>query len=213
MKRLDELLIQPVLPVLAIEDSEKAVPLARALLAGGLNTLEVTFRTRAAAESIRRIREAVPDMMVGAGTLVTPGQARSALDCGVVFGLAPGLDPRIIEMFHQRGVPFMPGVMTPTEIQRAIELGCPCLKFFPAETSGGVSQLKAMIAPFRSFKLRFCPTGGITLANMNAWLAVKEVFVVGGSWLATPEQIAAGQWDRITEQVRASLAKAKELAG
>ena len=211
MQRLDEILKPPVMPVLAIEDPEHAVPLARALMEGGLDTLEVTFRTQAAAESIRRIRREVPDMHVGAGTLVTRDQALSALDCGVEFGLAPGLDPKIIGLFVERNVPFMPGVMTPSEIQQGIELGCFCQKFFPAETSGGVAQIKAMAAPFKSFKLRFCPTGGVTLANMNSYLAVPEVFIVGGSWLATPKQIAEGDWARITEQVRASLAKAAEL--
>jgi 2-dehydro-3-deoxyphosphogluconate aldolase/(4S)-4-hydroxy-2-oxoglutarate aldolase len=211
MKRLDEILKQPVLPVLAIDNPEGAVPLARALMAGGLDTLEVTFRTSAAAESIRRIREEVPGMHVGAGTLVTADQARAALDCGVEFGLAPGLDPKIIALFLDRDVPFMPGVMTPSDIQRGIELGCFCQKFFPAETSGGVAQLKAMAAPFKAFNLQFCPTGGVTLANMNTYLALPEVFIVGGSWLATQQQIAAGQWERITEQVRASLAKAAEL--
>ena len=150
-------------------------------------------------------------MHVGAGTVVTRDQALSALECGVEFGLAPGLDPAIIRLFAERGVPFMPGVMTPSDIQRGIELECFCQKFFPAETSGGVAQLKAMAAPFKSFKLKFCPTGGITLANMNHYLALPEVFVVGGSWLATQKQIAEGDWERITTQVRASLAEAAEL--
>lgn len=211
MKRLDEILKQPVLPVLAIENPERAVPLARALMDGGLDTLEVTFRTQAAAESIRRIRREVPDLHVGAGTLITREQALSALDCGVEFGLAPGLDPKIIQLFHERGVPFMPGVMTPSDMQRGIEVGCFCQKFFPAETSGGVPQLKAMIAPFKSFNLRFCPTGGITLANLKSYLAVPEVFIVGGSWLATPQQIADAHWAQITDQVRASLLKAQSV--
>ena len=210
MQRLDQVLKQPVMPVLAIDDAEGAVPLARALMAGGLDTLEVTFRTKAAAEAIRRIRKEVPGMHVGAGTLVTRDQAVAALDCGVEFGLAPGLDPKIIALFQERDVPFMPGIMTPSDIQRGIELECFCQKFFPAETSGGVAQLKAMAAPYKSFNLRFCPTGGVTLANMNTYLALPEVFIVGGSWLATPKQIANGEWDRITEQVKASLAKAAE---
>lgn len=208
MKRLDEILTQPVLPVLAIDDPGRAVPLARALVAGGLHTLEVTFRTQAAAESIRRIRAEVPEMHVGAGTLVTRDQAVAALDCGVEFGLAPGLNPKIVGLFIERDVPFMPGVMTPSDIQCGIELECFCQKFFPAETSGGVPQLKAMAAPFKSYDLKFCPTGGVTLANMNTYLGLPEVFVVGGSWLATQGQIAAGEWERITEQVRAALANA-----
>jgi len=200
------------MPVLAIDDPERAVPLARALMKGGLDTLEVTFRTRAAAEAIRRIRAEVPGMHVGAGTLITRDQALSALDAGVEFGLAPGLDPKIIELFVEKDVPFMPGVMTPSDIQRGIELGCFCQKFFPAETSGGVAQLKAMTAPFKSFNLRFCPTGGVALDNMNRYLTLPEVFIVGGSWLATQQQISDGQWDRITEQVSASLAKAADLS-
>lgn len=211
MKRLDDVLKQPVMPVLAIEDPDQAVPLANALMDGGLDTLEVTFRTQAAAESIRRIRRDVPKIHVGAGTLVTRDQALAALDSGVEFGLAPGLNPNIIQLFQERDVPFMPGVMTPSDIQRGIELGCLCQKFFPAETSGGVAQLKAMTAPFKSFNLRFCPTGGITLANMNTYLALSEVFIVGGSWLATPQQIVNGEWSQITEQVRSSLLKAQEV--
>jgi 2-dehydro-3-deoxyphosphogluconate aldolase/(4S)-4-hydroxy-2-oxoglutarate aldolase len=213
MQRLDEILKHPVMPVLAISDPAQAVPLANALMAGGLNTLEVTFRTEAAAESIRRIRTEVPEMHVGAGTLVTREQAVAALECGVEFGLAPGLDPKIVGLFKERNVPFMPGVMTPSDIQRAIELGCFCQKFFPAETSGGVAQLKAMVAPFKSFNLKFCPTGGVTLANMNNYLSLPEVFVVGGSWLATSTQIANGEWARITEQVRISLEQAATLSG
>jgi 2-dehydro-3-deoxyphosphogluconate aldolase/(4S)-4-hydroxy-2-oxoglutarate aldolase len=205
MKRLDEWICQPVLPVLVIDDAAKAVGLAQALQAGGLNAIEVTFRTKAAAEAIRRIREALPELVVGAGTVVTGEQAAAALDSGVVFGLAPGLDPAIISQFHARGVPFMPGVMTPSEIQHGIRLGCLCQKFFPAETCGGVAQLKAMAAPFKSFGVKFCPTGGIHLGNMKSYLAMKEVFTVGGSWLATAEQIAGEKWDEITRQVRLSL--------
>jgi len=208
MKRLDECLHQPVLPVLIIEDAAKAVALATALQAGGLNAIEVTFRTQAAAESIRRIREALPGLMVGAGTVVTLEQAAAALDSGATFGLAPGLDPEIIAQFHARGVPFVPGVMTPSEIQQGIRLGCLCQKFFPAETCGGGAQLKAMAAPFKSFGVRFCPTGGIHLGNMNSYLAMKEVFTVGGSWLATAEQIAGEKWEEVTRQVRLSLASA-----
>jgi len=211
MKRLDELLTQPLLPVLAIEEPAQAVPLAHALMRGGVRTLEVTFRTRAAAESIRRIRQEVPEMRVGAGTLVTREQALAALDAGVEFGLAPGLDPGIIGLFQNRDIPFMPGVMTPSDIQRGIALDCYCQKYFPAETSGGVAQLRALSAPFQGFPLRFCPTGGIRMTNMNDYLALPEVFVVGGSWLATPAQIAEGQWDPIAEQVRISLAKAAEV--
>lgn len=208
MKRLDEYLNQPVLPVLVIEDAAKAVALAQALKAGGLKAIAVAFRTKAAAESIRRIREALPDLMVGVGTVVTPDQAMAALDSGAMFGLAPGLDPEIIKRFHARGVPFMPGVMTPSEIQQGIRLGCLCQKFFPAETGGGPAQLRAMAAPFQGFGVKFCPTGGVHLNNMNSYLVMKEVFTVGGSWLATTEQIAGEKWDEIRLQVQHSLASA-----
>lgn len=198
-----------ILPVIVLEDAGRAVPLARALLDGGMNVIEVTFRTEAAAEAIRAVKAEVPGMLVGAGTVVSPEQVVSALDCGVDFGLAPGLNPDTVKRFQDAGVPFIPGVMSPSDIEAALALGCGHLKFFPAESAGGVPMLKAMGAPYKSHGVQFCPTGGLKLSNMNDYLAMPEVFAIGGSWLATARQIAAGEWEAITSQV----AEAMEMAG
>ncbi|MGF1531934.1 MAG: bifunctional 4-hydroxy-2-oxoglutarate aldolase/2-dehydro-3-deoxy-phosphogluconate aldolase [Puniceicoccaceae bacterium] len=197
----------PVIPVIVLEDANDAVPLAEALLEGGLGIIEVTFRTLAAAEAIFNITEAFPEMAVGAGTIITPEQAKTALDAGARFGLAPGTDSEVIRIFKERSSPFVPGVMTPSDIQRALLEGCDRLKFFPAEAAGGIQLLKAMAAPFKSFNLRFCPTGGITLENLADYLALPEVFAVGGTWLAKPGQIKGKEWTEITAQTRQALAK------
>ena len=198
----------PVIPVIVLEDANDAVPLAEALLAGGLNIIEVTFRTEAAAESIERITKAFPEMQIGAGTVVTPEQAKRAIDAGSKFGLAPGTDPETIAYFKAQGVPFIPGIMTPSDIQAAIKAGCTSLKFFPAGAAGGPELLKAMAAPYVNLGVQFCPTGGVSIDNMNDYLSMPEVFAIGGSWLATKRQIQAKEWATITQQVKEALAKA-----
>jgi len=198
----------PVIPVIVLDDANDAVPLAEALLAGGLNIIEVTFRTAAAAESIERIAKAFPEMQVGAGTVVTPEQAKRAIDAGSKFGLAPGTDPETIAYFNERGIPFIPGIMTPSDIQAAVKAGCTSLKFFPAGAAGGTKLLKAMAAPYANLGIKFCPTGGVTLDNMNDYLSMPEVFAIGGTWLATKAQIQAKEWGTITQQVQDALAKA-----
>jgi 2-dehydro-3-deoxyphosphogluconate aldolase/(4S)-4-hydroxy-2-oxoglutarate aldolase len=198
----------PVIPVIVLDDANDAVPLAEALLAGGLNIIEVTFRTAAAAESIQRIAQAFPEMQVGAGTVVTPEQAKRAIDAGSKFGLAPGTDPETIAYFNAQGVPFIPGIMTPSDIQAAVKAGCTSLKFFPAGAAGGTKLLKAMAAPYANLDIKFCPTGGVTLDNMNEYLSMPEVFAIGGTWLATKAQIQAKEWGTITQQVKDALAKA-----
>ncbi|MFW6218252.1 MAG: bifunctional 4-hydroxy-2-oxoglutarate aldolase/2-dehydro-3-deoxy-phosphogluconate aldolase [Verrucomicrobiota bacterium] len=200
----------PVIPVIVLDDVDDAERLAGALLAGGLNIIEVTFRTAAAAESIERIARAFPDMMVGAGTVVTPEQAKRAIDAGSKFGLAPGTDPETIAYFKERGVPFIPGVMTPSDIQTAVKAGCQRLKFFPAGAAGGPKLLKAMSAPYGNLGVKFCPTGGVSLDNMLDYLSMPEVFAIGGSWLATKAQIAEKDWSTITRQVKDALAKASQ---
>lgn len=197
----------PVIPVIVLDRADDAVPLAEALLAGGLSIIEVTFRTEAAAESIERITKAFPEMQVGAGTVVTPEQAKQAIDAGSQFGLAPGTDPETIAYFRERGVPFIPGVMTPSDIQTAVKAGCTSLKFFPAGAAGGPKLLKAMSAPYGSLGVKFCPTGGVTLDNMLDYLNMPEVFAVGGTWLATKPQIQNGEWATITQQVKDALQK------
>jgi len=198
----------PVIPVIVIDKVSDAVPLANALLEGGLNIIEVTFRTEAAAGAIEAIANAFPEMLVGAGTVVTLEQAKIAIECGSKFGLAPGTDPETIAFFRDRKTPFIPGVMTPSDIQAAVKAGCKHLKFFPAGAAGGPKMLKAMTAPYANLGIRFCPTGGVSLDNMNDYLSIPEVFAIGGSWLATKAQIADKDWSAITSQVKAALAKA-----
>jgi 2-dehydro-3-deoxyphosphogluconate aldolase/(4S)-4-hydroxy-2-oxoglutarate aldolase len=203
---LNELLKRPIIPVIVIEDAADAVPLADALLAGGMDVIEITFRTAAAADAIRAIRQARPDMLVGAGTVVTTEQADRALAAGVSFGLAPGLNPRTVKTFQDAGTLFIPGVMSPSEIEQGLEFGCKLLKFFPAGAAGGVPMLKALGGPYASQGLQFCPTGGINLENMNDYLSLPIVSAIGGSWLATKQQIADKDWERITNQAKAALA-------
>ncbi|MDP4610718.1 MAG: bifunctional 4-hydroxy-2-oxoglutarate aldolase/2-dehydro-3-deoxy-phosphogluconate aldolase [Opitutales bacterium] len=208
MSQLDQF---PVIPVIVIDNVADAKPLANALLEGGLNIIEVTFRTQAAAGAIEAIANEFPDMLVGAGTVVTPEQAKIAIDSGSKFGLAPGTDPETIAYFKSRNIPFIPGIMTPSDIQAAIKAGCKHLKFFPAGAAGGVNMLKSMVAPYSNLGVKFCPTGGVSLDNMNDYLAVPEVFAIGGSWLATKAQIANKDWSGITAQVKQALAKAAEV--
>ena len=197
----------PILPVIAIDDAANALPLAEALVAGGISAIEVTFRTDAAVESISTIREKLPEMIVSAGTVVTLEQAQKAIDAGAQFGLAPGLDADVVALFNKAGLSFIPGVMTPSEVQAALKLGCHHMKFFPAEAAGGLPLLKSLIAPFKSHGVKFCPTGGVKPSNMADYLSLEEVFAVGGTWLATPAQINAGDWSSIEEQVKIAMAQ------
>ncbi|MBW2690548.1 MAG: bifunctional 4-hydroxy-2-oxoglutarate aldolase/2-dehydro-3-deoxy-phosphogluconate aldolase [Deltaproteobacteria bacterium] len=204
---MKQLLQRPVIPVIVIERAEDAEPLAEALLTGGMDVVEITFRTAAAAEAIKNIRKAFPDMLVGAGTVVTPELAQRAIDAGVSFGLAPSLNSETVKFFQKSGTLFIPGVMTPSEIEQGLALGCTLLKFFPAGPAGGVDMLKALGGPYASQGVQFCPTGGVNLENMNDYLRLPIVGNIGGSWLATQQQIADKQWDKITQQVKVALAK------
>ena len=208
---LNELLKRPVIPVIVIDDAADAEPLAEALLAGGMDVIEVTCRTAAAPEALARIKRAFPEMLLGAGTVVTEQQAKMCLDTGVDFGLAPGLNPDTVRLFQANGTLFIPGVMTPSEIEAGLKLGCQLLKFFPAGAAGGVNMLKNLGAPYASLGVRFCPTGGLNLENMNDYLALPIVSAIGGSWIATKQQIADKQWGVITKQVAEALEKAATL--
>ncbi len=170
--------------------------LARALLAGGLPCAEITFRTQAAAEAIRQMVAAVPDVVVGAGTVISVDQARQAVEAGAKYIVSPGFSQKVVEWCLQKRVPILPGVATPTDILQALDHGLTLLKFFPAEALGGIATLEAIAAPFVGVK--FVPTGGITAANLGAYLKVPAVFAVGGSWLVAPKLIAAGAFDEIT---------------
>jgi 2-dehydro-3-deoxyphosphogluconate aldolase/(4S)-4-hydroxy-2-oxoglutarate aldolase len=199
-----------IIPVVVIDDADNALPLAEAILKGGIDVIEITFRTEASSESIRRIRMHLPEMLVGAGTLVTKRHIEQAIDADVQFGLAPGLNPATIEAFRQANTLFIPGVMTASEIEQAYALGCDLVKFFPAEQAGGVSMLKALSAPYAHLDMHFCPTGGINLNGMNNYLALPSVAAVGGSWLASQQDIAAGNWSAITHNIRQALARIQQ---
>lgn len=203
---IDELTQRPVIPVIVIEDANDAVPLAEALLEGGIDIIEITFRTAAAADAISAIAKALPQMLTGAGTVVTEDNINRALDAGSSFGLAPGLNPATIARFQKAGVPFVPGIATPSELEQGLSLGCKLMKFFPAGDMGGPKFLKALSGPYASYGVKFCPTGGITLDNMNDYLSLPIVSSIGGSWLATRQQIADKDWKTITQQARDALA-------
>ena len=195
---IDSLLQQRLVCVAVIEKTDDAVPLTEALLAGGLNCIEVTFRTAGAAESIARIRKHLPNAIVGAGTLLTADQVKQAVDAGAQFGVSPGLSEAVSKAAHENKFPLFPGVITPGEIMRALELGWKHLKFFPAETFGGVNALKALIGPFGQTGVKFIPTGGITAATLPNYLAIPQVAAVGGSWMAEKKLVAEKDWAKIT---------------
>ena len=189
---------QRLVCVAVIDQVDDAVPLAEALLAGGLNCIEVTFRTAGAAESIARIRKALPDAVVGAGTLLTADNVKQAVDAGAQFGVSPGLSEAVSKAAHENKFPIFPGVITPTEIMAALELGWKHLKFFPSETFGGVNALKALIGPFGHTGVKFIPTGGITAATLPNYLALPQIAAVGGSWMAERKLVAEKDWAKIT---------------
>ena len=195
-----------VIPVVEIPRVDDAVPLARALVDAGLPCVEITFRTASAAQAIEAIATSVPDIRVGAGTVVTVAQAEAALAAGAGFFVAPGFDPAVVDFALEHGVPIVPGVCTPTEVGMALARGLSVLKLFPAEAVGGVAYLKALAAPFGG--VRFVPTGGIGPDNLAAYLAVKQVIACGGSWMVKKALIAAGEFDTI----RTLAARAREIA-
>lgn len=204
-KKLIEIMhASPVIPVIAIEHPDHALPLAKALVAGGIRVLEVTLRTPYGLDAIRAIAQAVPEAIVGVGTLTRPEELAQARDAGAVFGVSPGLTSELIAAAKTSGLPLLPGVMTPSEVMAAREAGFFQLKLFPAVPAGGVGMLNAIAGPLPD--VLFCPTGGISQDTAPQFLACKNVACVGGSWLTPQDAIKAGDWDRIT-----SLAKAASL--
>ncbi len=195
---IESFLQQRLVCVAVIDRVDDALPLAEALLAGGLNCIEVTFRTAGAAESIARIRQTLPTATVGAGTLLTADQVKQAVDAGAQFGVSPGLSAAVSKAAHELKFPLFPGVITPTEVMHALELGWKHLKFFPAETFGGVNVLKALAGPFGHTGVKFIPTGGITATTLPNYLAIPQVAAIGGSWMAERKLVAEKSWDKIT---------------
>ncbi|MCB1824639.1 MAG: bifunctional 4-hydroxy-2-oxoglutarate aldolase/2-dehydro-3-deoxy-phosphogluconate aldolase [Candidatus Competibacteraceae bacterium] len=205
---LDVMRVGPVIPVLVIEDLAQAVPLAQALVAGGVRVLEVTLRTAVALEAIRLIAREVPEAIVGVGTLTRPEEFAEAMDVGARFGVSPGLTPALIEAACETGLPLLPGVMTPSDVMAARAAGFRELKLFPAQQAGGIGMLRALAGPFPD--VTFCPTGGITAETAPEFLALPNVACVGGSWLTPKAALLAGDWSRITELAReASVPKAR----
>jgi 2-dehydro-3-deoxyphosphogluconate aldolase/(4S)-4-hydroxy-2-oxoglutarate aldolase len=201
----ESFLQQRLVCVAVIHKPEDAVALTEALLAGGLNCIEVTFRTAGAADSIARIRKALPHAVVGAGTLLTADNVKAAVDAGAQFGVSPGLRESVLKAAQAHRLPMFPGVITPTEVMEALDLGCKHLKFFPSETFGGVNALKALGGPFSHTGVKFIPTGGITAASLPNYLAVPHVAAVGGSWMAEPKLVAEKAWDKITALTAAAM--------
>jgi 2-dehydro-3-deoxyphosphogluconate aldolase/(4S)-4-hydroxy-2-oxoglutarate aldolase len=186
----------PVIPVLTVEGADDAVPLATALVAGGLPLLEVTLRTEGALKAITAMAKQVPGAIVGAGTIRTADQAKAAVDAGATFLVSPGATPQVIAAVQKLGVPFLPGCATASEAMRLAEEGFRFLKFFPAEAAGGVNYLKSLAAPLAD--LRFCPTGGIDAEKAKAYLALPNVVCVGGSWITPAVALKAGDWATVT---------------
>lgn len=191
---------QPVIPVIRIEDVNNAVPLARALAAGGLPAIEITLRTKDALECIRRVAQEVPEAIVGAGTILSPKHFEEAAAAGSKFIVSPGLTSNLIAAAASSPIPLLPGAITPGEIMTARDAGIDFLKFFPAEQAGGASFLKALASPIAD--IRFCPTGGITAASANDYLSLPNVVCVGGSWIAPDAHVKEGRWAEIESLAR-----------
>ncbi len=187
-----------ILAVLIVDRVEDAVPLAKALLDGGIDAIELTLRTGAALGAMKEIRNKVPEMLVGVGTVLTPAQVLEVKEAGGAFGVAPGFNPRVVEAARREGLPFAPGIATPSDIEAALEVGCQLLKFFPCEASGGLPFLKNISAPYQHLGLKYIPLGGINAKNMATYLAEPQIAALGGSWLAPREAILAGDWKTIT---------------
>ncbi len=193
-----------VVPVVAIESVDSAVPLADALAEGGLPVAEVTFRTEAAAAVMEKLRKERPDVMVGAGTILTVENLRRARDSGAVFGVAPGLNPAVVEEALKLDFPFAPGVMTPSDVEAGLGFGLKVLKLFPAGAAGGPKFLKSLAAPYAHTGVKFIPTGGVNRDNLGDYLDMATVLAVGGTWIAKKDAIAAGDWDTIKANARAA---------
>lgn len=202
MQIIDIMKAAPVMPVIVLHELKDAVPLARALVAGGIRVLEVTMRTPIALDCVRAIRGAVPEAIVGVGTVSNGDDVLAAITAGAQFGVSPGASPALLDAVRRSGLPFLPGTMTPSEVLTAREAGFRALKLFPAAPAGGIPLLKALGSVYTD--VLFCPTGGIDAASAHGYLALPNVACIGGSWLAPPSLIAAGDWSAITELARAA---------
>jgi len=208
----DKVAAAGVVAVLIIDDANDAVPLARALLAGGIEVMELTLRTPAALDALQAIRRAVPEMTAGIGTILTVDQLQAAREAGAAFGVSPGCNPRLLAAAREAGFAFGPGVATPSDIEVALEHGAKLLKFFPAEQLGGLPYLRAMAAPYAHLGLRYIPLGGLTAANAAAYLQDPLIAAIGGSWIAPRKAIKARDWKTIETNARSARDIAKRRA-
>lgn len=211
MLSIDQVSACGVVPVVVLEDAAQAVPTAKALLKGGINAMEITFRTAAAKESIAKVAAEVPEMIVGAGTVVNVQQVHDAVDAGAKFIVSPGSAEDVIAEAMKLNVPITPGVVTPSEIMLGLKLGVKVFKFFPAESFGGLKTIKALSGPFPQIK--FIPTGGINQANAAEYFKNPKIQAVGGSWMVTKDMVNAGDFDGIAEKSAAATALFKEIRG
>jgi 2-dehydro-3-deoxyphosphogluconate aldolase/(4S)-4-hydroxy-2-oxoglutarate aldolase len=201
--RLDEILaLAPVIPVITIDDAASGPALARALVAGGLRTIEITLRTKAAVEAARAIIAEVPEAIVGIGTVLSPADYDMVAELGAAFAISPGMSPELLSAASSGPIPFMPGVQTASDLIACVTRGYELVKFFPATQAGGLPAIDALSGPFPS--VRYCPTGGISEANVAPWLAHPKIVAVGGSWIAPARDISAGAWDAIESRARAA---------
>jgi 2-dehydro-3-deoxyphosphogluconate aldolase/(4S)-4-hydroxy-2-oxoglutarate aldolase len=210
---MEQIFAKRIVPVVVLDQAEQAEPLAEALLRGGLAVMEITFRTPAAAAAIKRIATRYPEVRLGAGTLLTAEQIERAVEAGATFGLAPGFNAANVRRAQELGMLFIPGVMTPSEIEAALALGLKTLKFFPAEAAGGAAMLKALAGPYAHTGVKFVPTGGLHAKNMGAYLALPTVAAIGGSWMVEKALINEGRWseiERLTREAVAAAARANE---
>lgn len=196
-----------LVPVVKINDAKDAIPLGKALVAGGLPVAEITFRTDAAEESIRKLAAELPGLLVGAGTVLTTDQVDRAMDAGARFIVSPGFNPRIVDYCIAKKIPVIPGINSPSQVEMGIERGLTILKFFPAEASGGIQMLKALAGPYVGVK--YIPTGGISADNLAAYLKLPCVFACGGSWMVKDELISSGQFDEITRLTAEAVRRVK----
>lgn len=210
MELLEMMRVSPVIPVIQVDDPEHALPLARALVDGGIRVLEITLRTEHGLAAIRAIARAIPEAIVGVGTVTRADEFRAAQEAGAVFAVSPGLTAAVAEGARRSGLPLLPGVMTPSEVMLARELGYRQLKLFPALPAGGVGMLNALAGPLAD--VTFCPTGGITADTAAQFLRCRNVACVGGSWLTPKDALLSGDWGRITALARAAAALRTEAA-
>jgi 2-dehydro-3-deoxyphosphogluconate aldolase / (4S)-4-hydroxy-2-oxoglutarate aldolase len=202
---MDRILQKRVVPVVVLDDLAAATPLVEALLRAGQDVMEITFRTAAAPVAVKEIRRVFPNVLIGAGTLLTPEQVEQAVAAGALFGVSPGLNEKVIEKARALKLPMIPGVMTPSEVEKAMALGCKLLKFFPAELAGGAKMLQAFWGPYAHTGVRFVPLGGINPATMGQYLALPAVAAIGGSWMVEKKLIAAKEWGKIEALSREAL--------